>query len=176
MKKILKYSIALLVLMVAMVFTIPTVSAETTTAPTTQETTEIITDNALTQEEINLKWQELKLKIQLAIIGFLSSATFGAIAGAILYKLYKKALAKVDEAVESNQISQGTANKAKEIIELNYTKLNDKVDELTESSKKELETRAQHDERVQLLLDKYEERDTQLAELIDEYIGDESDD
>ena len=84
MKKLLKISIAMIVMSFAMIFSIPTIQAE--------ETTETITTEEVINEITEFDWQELKYKIQIGVIGFLSSATFTAIGSLILNILKKKAL------------------------------------------------------------------------------------
>lgn len=170
MMKKLKVLIVAMVLFMGVAMYIPTVSAETTTEPTTEITTEVATADV-----IEMDWTELKYKIQLGFIGFLSSATFAAVVGVILNQLKKRALEKVNEAVDSNQISQAMADKATQIVNDNYDKVIVKVEQLETRNQELLDKLSESDDRVQLLLDKYEERDNQLAELIDEF-GDEEDD
>lgn len=163
MRKFLKVIILMMVFSMGMVFAIPTVQAQTTTEET-DEVVELESDNLL---------EELKDKITLGVIGFLSSTTFGAIAGAILYNLKKKALAKVQEAVDGNIISQDTANKATTIIELTHQELLTKVDDLDSRVNELLDKLKNSDDRVNELLDKYEERDRLLADLIEEVFDDD---
>jgi len=177
MKKILKVCVAMLVLMIGMVFAIPTVSAETTTELTTEEVTTL--EEADSSQEIT----DIKNKIQVFILAFLGSTTFSAIGGVIINQLKKKALAKLNEAVASNVISQDTANMATQAIEKFEQEALVKITELQTQTQAQLVKQQEmidelktRDDRVETLLDKYEERDSQLAQLLEDTLGDDVDD
>ena len=161
MMKKLKVLLLMMVLALGVAFYVPTVNAQ---EPTTEDT-ELILDEDTTLNDIG-DW------ITALSLGFLSSATFSAVGGVILNALKKKALNEVNKAVDNNNISQATANKATQIIESSVIELQNKLNLMTEKFNELAEKTSQTNDKMELIIEKYEERDSQLAELIEETMGD----
>ena len=167
MMKKLKILIISMVLAFGVAFYVPTVQATTT-----EITTELTTENAgevTADETLNT----IKSYITLLGVGFLSSATFAGVGGYILNLLKKKALKAVLDAVNSNQISQATANKATSFIEESYTNLTLKFETVCNKFDELSEKVALNEEKMSNILDIIEAKDEQLSDLIIEYLGED---
>ena len=141
MKKIKVFIIALLVIASFTVMPSMIKASEITTEPeitteitTEAETTEITTE-AITTEEVvvddSLSIDDAFEKAKVYIVGVLLSLASGGmlslVAGIILNELRKRALKKLEEAVNSNLMSQDTGNKAIETIDKGIVQINEKV-------------------------------------------------
>ena len=158
MKRIKVFTIALLVI-VSFAFIPQTVKAsEVTTEPeitteiTTQETTEAETTEEVVADDslsIDDAFEKAKVYIVGVVLSLFSGGMLSLVASIILNQLRKKAIEKLEEAVNSNLMSQETANKAIETLDSGIDKINEKVVNLEQN-----------------VLVKVQNLDTHLVELI----------
>ena len=128
MKRIKVFIMALLVI-ISFAFMPPKVYAsEVTTEPeitTEVETTEeVVVEDSLSVDEA---FEKAKVYIVGVLLSLASGGMLSLVAGIILNELRKRALKKLEEAVNSNLMSQDTANKAIETIDKGIAQINEKV-------------------------------------------------
>ena len=163
MKKIKVFIIALLVIASFTVMPSMIKASEITTEPeitteitTEAETTEITTE-AITTEEVVVEdslsiddaFEKAKVYIVGVVLSLFSGGMLSLVASIILNQLRKKAIEKLEEAVNSNLMSQETANKAIATLDNGIDKINEKVVSLEQN-----------------VLVKVQNLDTHLVELI----------
>ena len=138
MMKKLKMVLVALVIALGVAFYVPTVSAETTTEPTTEQvtdTTEVV-ESGTDLSTIDIDLEKIKVYVIAVILSFIAQLFSGGVASIFLNKGKNAIFDFITKAKDENKISQDTATKLTtqtnqlfNDVAQSVDKLNDKFDE-----------------------------------------------